>query len=96
MRVLRNGAALCWLLLPLLSMSFIIERCVDEDGESISGCNCAKTNTGVYCPPNHYCPEYTDSDVEMYQADLDAASCTVDENNKVTCPCTPGKPTNYS
>ncbi len=84
-------ASAVWLilLLPLVS-PFVIERCLDESGEQISGCNCALTNPGIFCPANYYCPEYSSLDVQTYREDLELASCNVTGENYVVCPCTPG------
>jgi hypothetical protein len=58
------------------------------------GCTCAKTESHVTCPVNHYCPEYSTFDVSVYyNSTLRPANCKVDLTGStpyVVCPCTPG------
>lgn len=81
--------ALASFLLGLRSVNaFVIQPCTDNSGAD-TGCNCAITNPGIFCPANYYCPEYTEIDVQNFQSTLAAASCTI-SGTRVVCPCTPG------
>lgn len=77
----------------LLSFSLIINAyeivdCLDTAGNNM-GCQCASTQSGVSCPPNYYCPEYSPEDIQTYLPGLLTSNCQV-TNTTVMCPCTPG------
>ena len=88
----------------LCAEGYVSETCRDSTGKDMK-CPCAKTEPGIYCPENYYCPEYNNNNAVSYMDALLAppnyCEITMDPNGKdpyVKCPCPPGFycPTNSS
>ena len=68
---------ICCLLVT--TQGYVTELCLATTGQNMK-CSCAKTEPGIMCPENYYCPEYSTQSAQDAQEILinPPNYCTVD------------------
>ena len=79
MLIFNHSVLVCFSCLLVTIHGYVTDLCYASTGQNMK-CSCAKTEPGIICPANYYCPEYSTQSAQDSQELLTNPPnyCTVD------------------